>query len=210
MTSNTLDRFRPFAKFCADRHFIYITACRDEHKEEIQSYYKLIKEDMEEIIKEWPEELLVLVNHVELYDPDLIGSPVVTCEEYDAPNSSRKKKKEDVQEIQSTSEETASDSPSGGDVEVDKEEKEGEEYKHKQDKVTPPQNPLDDTDKYNKRKVSQQNLHCGRIPKIVRRSCRLCSRSMTLTSLSQLYQMPQKIFFIEMKQNKKPCMKELK
>jgi len=49
---NTLHRFRPLAKFCVDRHFIYITACGDEHKEELQSYYKLIEEDMEEITKE--------------------------------------------------------------------------------------------------------------------------------------------------------------
>jgi hypothetical protein len=79
---------------------------------------------MEEINKEWPKELLVPVNHVELYEPDLIGSPVVTREEYDAPSSSNKKKKEHVQEIYNTSEETATDSPSGGgDDEVEKEEK---------------------------------------------------------------------------------------
>jgi hypothetical protein len=41
MTLNTLHRFRPLAKFRADRNFIYIIARRDEHKEEIQSYYKI-------------------------------------------------------------------------------------------------------------------------------------------------------------------------
>jgi hypothetical protein len=41
MTSNTLHRFRPFVKLHIDRHFIYITAHGDEHKEELQSYYKL-------------------------------------------------------------------------------------------------------------------------------------------------------------------------
>jgi hypothetical protein len=41
MTPNTLDRFRPITKFHIDRHFIYITVCGDEHKEELQSYYKL-------------------------------------------------------------------------------------------------------------------------------------------------------------------------
>jgi hypothetical protein len=55
MTSNTLDRFRPVVKFCVDRHFIYITARRDKHKEDLQSYYKLIEEDIEEITKEWPK-----------------------------------------------------------------------------------------------------------------------------------------------------------
>jgi hypothetical protein len=43
MTLNTLHWFRPFSKFCMDRHFIYITARRDESKEELQSYYKLIE-----------------------------------------------------------------------------------------------------------------------------------------------------------------------
>jgi hypothetical protein len=52
---------------------------------------------------------------------------MVTHEEYDAPSSSRKKKKEYVQEIHNTSKNTASDSPSRGrDDEVNKEEKEGE------------------------------------------------------------------------------------
>jgi hypothetical protein len=54
MASNTLHRFKPFVKFCVDGHFIYITACGDEHKEDMQRYYKLTEEDMEEITKEWP------------------------------------------------------------------------------------------------------------------------------------------------------------
>jgi hypothetical protein len=85
---------------------------------------------MEEITKEWPKELLVPIKHIEISNPDLIGSRVVTCEEYDAPNNSRKKKKEYVQEILNTSEDTALDSPSrGGDDEVEKEEKVGGEEK---------------------------------------------------------------------------------
>ena len=62
MKLNTLHRFRPFVKFRADRHFIYITARGDEHKEELQSYYKLTEEDMEEITKEWSAKLLVPVD----------------------------------------------------------------------------------------------------------------------------------------------------
>jgi uncharacterized protein YsxB (DUF464 family) len=61
MMLNTLHKFRPLANFYTDRHFIYITTHRDEHKEELQSYYKLIEEDMEEITKEWPTEFLVPV-----------------------------------------------------------------------------------------------------------------------------------------------------
>jgi hypothetical protein len=62
MMSNTLHRFRPFVKFHADRHFIYITARGDEHKEEIQSYYKLTEQDIKEITKEWFAELLIPVD----------------------------------------------------------------------------------------------------------------------------------------------------
>jgi hypothetical protein len=53
MTPNTL-RFRE-----ANRHFIYITVRVDESKEELQSYYKLTEEDLEEITKEWPIEFLI-------------------------------------------------------------------------------------------------------------------------------------------------------
>jgi hypothetical protein len=60
-----------------------------------------------------------------LSDPNLIGSPIVTREEYNAPSSSRRKKNKYVQELRNASEETTLDSPSrrGGD-EVDKEDKE--------------------------------------------------------------------------------------
>jgi hypothetical protein len=61
MMLNTLHRFRPIAKFHTDRNFIYITAHEDEHKEELQSYYNLTEEDMEEITKEWPAKFLIPV-----------------------------------------------------------------------------------------------------------------------------------------------------
>jgi hypothetical protein len=97
---------------------------------------------MEEITKEWPTEFLIPVDQAELSDPDLIGSPMVTREEYDAPRSSKRKKKEEVQELNSVSDETASESlGGGGDDEVDKEENNGEEDKKKQGEVTPPRIP---------------------------------------------------------------------
>jgi hypothetical protein len=158
MTPNTLDRFRTLMNFRIDMHFIYITAHVDDNKEELQSYYNLTKEDLEEITKEWPVEFLIPVAKEELADPNLIGSPVVTHEEYNAPRSSRRKKNEDVQEISSASEETALDSPSGGGGDKvdkeDKEEKSGEEDKQEKGEVTLPQNPLDDTDPSKKIKVS--------------------------------------------------------
>jgi hypothetical protein len=61
MTLNTLHTYRPLAKFHADRNFIYITTRKDKSKEELQSYYKLTDEDMEEITKEWLTEFLVPV-----------------------------------------------------------------------------------------------------------------------------------------------------
>jgi hypothetical protein len=141
MTTSTLHRFRPFVKFHADRHFIYTTAHGDEHKEVLHSYYKLTEEDLEEITKEWPTNLLIPVDPAELFDPELFRSPVVTCEGYDTPRTSRRKKIEEVQKMNITLEETTSESPSGGgDDEVDKEEKNGEEDKHKQGEITPPQN----------------------------------------------------------------------
>jgi hypothetical protein len=88
-----------------------------QSKEELQSYYKLTDEDMEEITKEWPAKFLVPVEDVELSDPDIIGSPLVTRTEYDGQRSTKKKKKkEEVQDIDSeekdnTSEETVPNSP---------------------------------------------------------------------------------------------------
>jgi hypothetical protein len=41
MTLNNMHRFKPLVKFYADKHFIYITMRGNEHKEELQSYYKL-------------------------------------------------------------------------------------------------------------------------------------------------------------------------
>jgi hypothetical protein len=35
MALNTLHRFKPLAKFCVDRHFIYITSSGDKHKEDL-------------------------------------------------------------------------------------------------------------------------------------------------------------------------------
>jgi hypothetical protein len=62
ITPNTLHRFRPLMKFSTDRHFIYITVHADEHKQQLQSYYKLTEDDLEEITKEWSADLLVPVD----------------------------------------------------------------------------------------------------------------------------------------------------
>jgi len=49
----TLHQYIALAMFHADPHFIYITARRDERKEELQSYYNMVNEDMAQIMKEW-------------------------------------------------------------------------------------------------------------------------------------------------------------
>jgi hypothetical protein len=49
ITLNTLYRFRPLMNFSTNRYFIYMTARADEHKQQLQSYYKLTEEDLEEI-----------------------------------------------------------------------------------------------------------------------------------------------------------------
>jgi uncharacterized protein YsxB (DUF464 family) len=59
MMLNTFHHFGPLVNFHAERHFIYINVCGDKNKEELQSYYKLTEEYMEEIAKEWPTEFLV-------------------------------------------------------------------------------------------------------------------------------------------------------
>jgi hypothetical protein len=70
MTSNTLQRFQPLMNFCTDQHFIYITAQADEHKEQLQLYYKLTEEDLEEITKNWSAYLLIPTDPIEMYDPN--------------------------------------------------------------------------------------------------------------------------------------------
>jgi hypothetical protein len=42
----------------------------NEHKEQLHLYYKLTEEDLEEITKDWSANLLILVDPVEMFDPD--------------------------------------------------------------------------------------------------------------------------------------------
>ena len=99
-------------KFNADRHFIYITVRADEHKKQLQSYYKLMEEDLEEITKDWSTDLFIPADPTEISD---IDSRETT---QDTPIPIRTKKTEEVQEIDSASEKTASISPDqGGDGE---------------------------------------------------------------------------------------------
>jgi hypothetical protein len=124
MNLNTFHQYRMLSKFHAYRHFIYITARRDESKEELQSYYNMTDEDMEEITKKCLADFLVPVEDAELSDPDIIGSPLVTRVEHDGQSSAKKKKKkEEVKNIETDEEDSASkqsshDSPAEGGDEV--------------------------------------------------------------------------------------------
>jgi hypothetical protein len=71
MMMNTIHEFRPLMKFNANHHFIYITVQADKHKKKFQSYYKLTKEDLEEITKEWSIKLLILANPMDISDIDI-------------------------------------------------------------------------------------------------------------------------------------------
>jgi hypothetical protein len=135
--------------FRTDRYFIYITAQEDEHKEELQSYYKLTKEDLKEITKERSIDFLIPADPAEMSDPEL-DSPEAAHKEHDTPRTNKRKKIEEFQDLSSASEKTASVSLGrGGD---DKEEEiNGKVDEQKQGEVTPPR---DEVDPLKKRKVS--------------------------------------------------------
>jgi hypothetical protein len=129
-------------KFSADRHFTYIMARTDEHKQQLQSYYKLTEDDLEEITKEWSTDLLVAVDPTEMSDVD---SPEAMP---DTPGPRKTKKDVEVQDIHNTSMKTASLSLAKG---GDEEELGGTEVEESKGKVTPPR---DEADPSKKRKTT--------------------------------------------------------
>jgi hypothetical protein len=142
MTSNTIHRFTPWMKFSADRHFIYITSRADKHKQQLQSYYKLTEEDLEEITKEWFPDLLIPANPAEISD---IDNPKAT---QDAPGPNKTKKSDKVQDLSSALVTTVSMSPDQG---GDGEEIDSTKSEQRKGEVTPPR---DEEDPSNKMKVS--------------------------------------------------------
>jgi hypothetical protein len=101
-----------------------------------------MEEDLEDITKEWSENLLIPTDPMELYD---IDNPEAV---HNTPGPSKTKKNEEAQNVSNTSTKTASISPEkGGDGgEID-----GAEVEHKKGEVTPPK---DEEDPLKKRKVS--------------------------------------------------------
>jgi hypothetical protein len=100
--------FSPSMKFNMDHHFIYIIVYIDEHKQQLQSYYKMIEEELEEITKDWSADLLIPVDPVEIYD--------IECPEtvQDTLGPSRMKKTKEIQDLDSASMKTASISAEQG------------------------------------------------------------------------------------------------
>jgi hypothetical protein len=129
-------------KFNADRHFTYITARADEHKQQLQSYYKLTEDDLKEITKEWSADLLVAADLAEMSDVD---SPKAMP---DTPGPRKPKKDVEVQDIHSTSTKTASLSPVKG---GDEEELGGTKVEQRKGEVTLPR---DEADPSKKRKTT--------------------------------------------------------
>jgi hypothetical protein len=76
-----------------DCHFIYLTPHADEHQEQLQSHYKLIEEDLEEITKEWLVDLLVAADIADISD---INSPEAA---QDTPGPSKTKKMKKPEEV---------------------------------------------------------------------------------------------------------------
>jgi hypothetical protein len=128
-----------------DCHFTYITTCIDEHKKKLQTYYKLIEEDLEKITKEWSTELLVPADLAEISD---VESPEDIL---DTPRPRKTKKDDEVQDIHSTSMKTTLISPVQG---GDGEELGGTEVEKKKGEVTLPR---EEEDPSKKRKVTPPN-----------------------------------------------------
>jgi hypothetical protein len=132
LTPNILHRFIPLIKFNADRHFTYITTHTDEHKQQLQSYYKLTEEDLEQITKEWSTNLLVPAYPTEI--SDVVSHEAIL----DTPEPSKTKMDDEFHDIHSTSTKTTSISPmqGGGGEELG-----GTEVEKNKGEVTLPRSP---------------------------------------------------------------------
>ena len=92
-------------KFSMDCHFTYITARGDEHKHQLQSYYKLTKDDLEEITKECSTDFLIEADPIDKSDEEIPEAML------DTHGPSNTKKDDEVEDVPSTSTKTTSISP---------------------------------------------------------------------------------------------------
>jgi hypothetical protein len=116
-------------KFSADHHFTYITARSDEHKQHLQSYYKMTEDDLEEITKEWSADLLITADLADMSDEERPEAMPHTLP------LRRTKKDDEVEYSPSTSTKTTSISPTQG---GDANELGGTEVEQNRGEVTPP------------------------------------------------------------------------
>jgi hypothetical protein len=151
-------------KFSIDHHFTYITACADEHKQKLQSYYKLKEDDLDEITKEWSSYLPVATDLEKMSDVD---SPEAMP---DTLGPRKPKKYVEVQDIHNTSTKTAPLSPTKG---GDDEELGGTKVEKNKGEVTPPK---DEEDPSKKRKITP--------PKPSSRNKNKATRTMLKTTLT--------------------------
>jgi hypothetical protein len=97
--------------FNADCHFIYITTCADEHKEQLQYYYKMTEDDLEEITKEWSIDLLISVDPIEMSNIDSPEDAKNTPRPGKTKKTKQAKKDEEIQDVDNRSVRTASITP---------------------------------------------------------------------------------------------------
>jgi hypothetical protein len=108
-----------------------------------------MEEDLEEITKDWSEDLLIPADPADMSNPET-DSLEATQKEHDTPRPSIRKKTEEFQDLRSASKNIYLVSlDRGGDDKV--EEINGKEDEEKQGEVTPPR---DEVDPLKKRKVS--------------------------------------------------------
>jgi hypothetical protein len=156
-------------KFNVDHHFTYIKASVDEHKKQLQSYYKLTEDELEEITKEWLVNVLVPADLTEMFDVD---SPETML---DRPGPRKMKKDDEVQDVHSTSTKTSISPEQGGNGgEIG-----GTEVEKNKGKVTPPR---EEEDPSKNRKVIPPNPSSQKKVKATRTTFKTTSPQMTLTS----------------------------
>jgi hypothetical protein len=127
-------------KFNVNHHFTYITTRGDEHNQQLQSYYKLIEDDLEDITKEWLLNLLVAADPINMSNEEILEAMP------DTPGPSKTKKDDEVEDIPSTSTKTTSISPMWG---GDGNELGDTEVEQNRGEITPPREEEDPSLKQN-------------------------------------------------------------
>jgi len=121
----------------------------------LQSYYQIIEEDLEEITKEWLEDLLIPSNPMELSNVDSLEAA------QDTPGPSKTNNPEEVHDVDSSSVRNASISPNEG---GDGEEIEGAEIEQQKGEVPPPRDEEDLSKKWKDSSLKSSSQKKPRTP----------------------------------------------